>query len=1063
MDVGVNKGHYSVIGQGQVQLIVSASPEERRQYFEEAAGVVSYRQSKKETLRRLDEVQRNIEQVEVFLGDYESRMHGLKVQAGRAEKYLEYRKAHDEWVLAGSYRRYQQIRAELDEIERQKSDVSGEIEALETSSASTLALEASLAETRQNLSAEISGWEETLRGAERDRAEKDKLLAASEARLYSARRGLSEIDIAQAKLVKTVLGDASPSDRDVQSPKLQTQEIPGRDFLQSAKGADAPSRLSDLRKEVAVSLEQSDSELSRIDAELETTDGELRNLEERQTAEHDDIISAHEASAALESTLAALNSSAEEIRGRIETLAAQAAEDEQKRADLANQMSRLEQSRGAAGQAQTSSEMAVKEAESRMEVSRDRLMKLRAKLAEVEGRFRSLSAAEESREGFSASVRAVLERFDKRDEFVGVVRDLIEFDPAYTKAVEAALGPKLQHLIVSTGDTVKEILREVSGSLRGRVTFWALDLLPSPASARPLPAGDKIVGWAVRLLRFDSNLTRLFENLLGWTLVVEDMDTLLRVAKETRGISIVTLDGSYYRSGAITAGPTLGALLMGRKRELTESEERIKDMAAQMASEEETLQRACSELSASRAAQEAAFRRFKDADSEHVRVAASLDSCEHVAADRRARMESESAQLTEKLSAVSEARARQASAQELRGTGVMDLRPKIEELRRQIEGLRAERETAQRGLRTLQDRGRDLDRVESEFADLSARRAVLEEEIRSIEADMARLREELAGAESRASAAASELASRQARWSETLEQIESSRAEVSRISEHLQTLREARHRQDIRLTALSAEIANLKENVQSDVQVDLDSLTEAPAPPEGFETLNPEDIAGRLQEIQMKIHKLGAVNVNAIDEYNEVAAKHADLQKQLADLGLARDTLKDVQRKTDRICKERFVEVFERVAANFEQVTKKLFLGGEGKLILTESEELLESGVDIQLRPPGKGFTSLASRSGGEQSLAGLCLLFALFMEKPSPFCMLDEVDAALDDSNVGRLAKLIGEFSDKIQFVIVTHNKLTMQAASCLFGATMEEAGITKLISVRMKQAEEAALAAAS
>jgi len=249
----------------------------------------------------------------------------------------------------------------------------------------------------------------------------------------------------------------------------------------------------------------------------------------------------------------------------------------------------------------------------------------------------------------------------------------------------------------------------------------------------------------------------------------------------------------------------------------------------------------------------------------------------------------------------------------------------------------------------------------------------------------------------------------------------------------------------------------------NELQTDIETLTELPAAPAGWELRSAEECVTELRAIQLKMQKLGTVNVHAIEEFNEVSAKHEELSKQLADLTQARENLKEVLRKTDRICRERFADVFHRVAEHFQVVTKKLFLGGEGKLILTESEDMMESGVDIQLRPPGKGFTSIASRSGGEQALAGLCLLFALFMEKPSPFCMLDEVDAALDDVNVGRLTRLIEEFSEKIQFVIVTHNKITMQAAGSLFGATMEEAGITKLISVRMKNAQEAALAASA
>ena len=1042
MDVGVNKGHYSVIGQGQVQMIVSASPEERRQYFEEAAGIVSYRQSKKETLRRLDEVQKNLEQAGGFASDFESRMHGLKIQAGRAQKYLEYQNEYRHLYLFSACRRYQSIRDEMSEIAKNIEAAKNSLQALEQSAAESAASETALANRRVSLAEDVSACEAASREAAHQRAEKDKALAAIEEKLYSLKRGMNDIDFAQLKLARAISAHS------------------GADAAEIAR--DLSAWIERMKREIGVAVEVADHEVGRIRAELAATETRLHAEEENMDMNQADIISAHESLAALESTLAALATASDEIRARVEKLAAQVASDESNGARLKQELETHLQRRSECGQAQTSAELAAQEAEQRMDVCRGRLNELRSKMAEVEGRFRSLNAAEESHQGFSASVRMVLDRCDKRDEFLGVVRDLLSFDAAYSKAVEAALGPKLQHLVVSTGDTVKEILKEIGGDLRGRVTFWALDLLPPPVSAPSVNLRENQIGWAVSLLRFDEKFRKLFENLLGRTLVVKDMDALLETAKNLRGVSIVTLEGAYYRAGAITAGPTASSILIGRKQELSETETQLKTLLDLIASEENAHERACSEVAAARAAREAAYRRYKDADAEHARVTAEWESLANFALERRQLLDGELGQLTQKLAAITEARAKHSEMQESDGSPVV-ARLLLDDLRRQEQVLRSELETAAEALRAFQEKERDILRVEIESSEQSVRKQNLSNEIQTTESQIERLRQELSEAQVVLDLSAESLKARQSELAGVSAEIESARARAAEFLNQTQKFRDEIHRWELRLTAVAAERGNLRENAMNELQTDIETLTELPAAPAGWELRSAEECVTELRAIQLKMQKLGTVNVHAIEEFNEVSAKHEELSKQLADLTQARENLKEVLRKTDRICRERFADVFHRVAEHFQVVTKKLFLGGEGKLILTESEDMMESGVDIQLRPPGKGFTSIASRSGGEQALAGLCLLFALFMEKPSPFCMLDEVDAALDDVNVGRLTRLIEEFSEKIQFVIVTHNKITMQAAGSLFGATMEEAGITKLISVRMKNAQEAALAASA
>jgi len=1044
MDVGVNKGHYSVIGQGQVQSIVSASPEERRQYFEEAAGVVSYRQSRRETLRRLDEVQKNMEQAATFTAEYESRMHGLKVQAGRAQKYLEYQTAYRQLFLFSAWRRHHLIRQEMETIQGELALLEQELAAVERADAETADRESALTSERSNRLAELSERQDQLQKAEDQRVERDRAVILAEEKSYGLGRSLNELDLLENKLSR------------------QTEDLfpAGPEPKESLR-----FRIEQMKKEFGVAIEQQEDRAHRLQAELESVDARLQAEEARMEIGQAGIISARESIAALESTLAGLQQSSEEIRVRLEQLGAQCAADDARMSNLKADLEKRERRRAECGQVQTETEVLTREAERWLERSMNSLNQLRRDAAEIQGRYHHLCAAEESHEGFSASVRMVLDRFGKRDEFLGVVRDLITFEPEYTKAVEAALGPKLQHMVVQSGESVKDILRELSRDLRGRVTFWALDLLPPPIHAPAIDLNESTIGWAVSLLKFDPKLRRLFENLLGRTLVVRDMEALLLAAKTWGGRSaIVTIEGAYYRSGAITAGPTVGAILMNRKRDLSETEIRLRGLTDRLAVEEEQHTRACSEVAAARTAREAAYRRYKEADAEVVRAEADLQSVLLVARERKSQMEKTSEQLTHKLAAMSETRDRYDQIQLKAGQEEVQDRRLLDELRSHIQSLRTDQSAALSELRTLEEKQRDLTRIDAELLDLESRRQAIGADKQTAEDSVRRFREDLTRAEEASAGCRAAMKESQSAYAAIGQQIEQIRAESGERMRRSQQKREEVHRRQIRQTELGADRSNLRENVLNELpDVDIEQLTDPPATPAGADGRTAEDCVAETRDLQLRMQKLGAVNIHAIEEYNDVAAKHADLARQVTDLEQAKENLKDVLRKTDRICRDRFGEVFERVATYYQEVTKKLFLGGEGKLILTESDDLMESGVDIQIRPPGKGFTSIASRSGGEQSLAGLCLLFALFMEKPSPFCMLDEVDAALDDVNVGRLVRLIEDFSERIQFVIVTHNKLTMQSAGCLFGATMEEAGITKFVSVRMKTAEQQALAAAS
>jgi chromosome segregation protein len=659
----------------------------------------------------------------------------------------------------------------------------------------------------------------------------------------------------------------------------------------------------------------------------------------------------------------------------------------------------------------------------------------------------------------------------------GIVADLIEADPPYARALETALGRSLEAMVVSGTADAEAAIGYLRDGAMGTAAFWPLDRMPgADEEARwEVPAGDGVIGRAVDMVRCDGEFAGLVRRLLGRTLIVRDMPSALALAPALagQGIDQVTLEGDLVAAAGLMSGGRSGqereqSGLIGRRqqieslrREVEEDDRRLAALAGDASAAEaeakggsgqaEELERRIAELrdgiaemERRRYAGETEAKRLNERNGalcgEEVRIRAR-------AAELQAQIEAQEAELRrvdadradlERLAeahaeAVAEAeevlRSRQETADGLR-LRATSLRGRTEELGR--EALRLQNEKA--------SLLRQVEEVDAEVAEAMRRREALEAQRARDEEEMRRLHETQAEIERRRDGQAE-------RHQELALKARGLEDDIRARGRKLNEGRERLHGLELGLQELRAKADALRDRLLESHRVDVKELG---SPPDdgGFSA---DVIEKRIYEFQERMRRLGAVNMAALEDYDVQKERYEFLTKQRDDLLQAEDTLKKTIAKIDRTARSRFTDTFEKIRENFRKTFVAFFEGGEADLWMEPDQDPLEAPIHITARPQGKRLQYINLLSGGERALTAIALLFAIYLVKPSPFCILDEVDAPLDDANIDRFTRVLGQFARDTQFVVVTHNKKTMEVAESLHGVTMEEPGVSRLVSVRI------------
>lgn len=1053
LGTGVGTKAYSIIEQGRVGQIVSARPEDRRTFIEEAAGVTKYKSRRRAAERKLEYTQQNLLRVNDIVAELGKRLDSLERQAKKAEKYKRLKAEMRDIELHASSHRWLELHAARKVLDAQLAHLTGdEREALER----VKALEAGIGTRRLALEADAQALE------------------ALAAEVYALE---SQVQL-DAQNVKHWQEDLSATTQRVEAASHELAEVIERKATaerEKAEGLAELERMGVASREDEVTLQVREEELRRTTELL----GEVTRRLEAERKELVDVaarVANHESRlSALQQRRAELEQRQARLSGELEVLRAEEAQLESARREV---LERVEQHRQVTlellqrrGEEEASLER-LREAFTENEVM---VIALREELADKRSRLTTLEEIQRNYEGFDRGVRAVMLKAGSEPKAMGVfglVSDVVTAPPDCEKAIEAALGERLQHVIVESPERGWELVEYLKGLAEGRSTF-----VPVPRDlVEALPALDTpdVLAMALSQVQVADEVVRpLVTQLLSGVALVADAEAARRLTALHPAYTFVTREGEVARpsgvvTGGVLEGPAVGALQKKREvaelqQEVTRVEERYNELITrhyelqkQMGHTEGVLKG----LEKNRHAEELSLAGHeKDLHQAGSSLVKLRERIAGLSAERDQVAGSQASLDFEVESAKGELLHGQAD-RELRDDRVRLLSGELESLKARGESLTAEVTALKVKVASVSERGEAArQRVDvltvavDELTERAGRQAMAKDEgqahagtlaarISETEAERAARQEKLAGLRG-------DLDGRKGAHAEAQGQVREEESALKVQREKLDELTQGLSSVTLEERELSLELDHLVSSVEERHQVGIMEAVHLyhHAP------LLTDDAHAKLKELRAQVERMGEVNVTAIEEHQEIQERHAFLSKQQADLESSLAQLKEAIAKIDETSRLRFKETFEIVNEKFQQVFPRLFGGGRASLMLVQGAPGEEPGVEILAQPPGKKLQSVSLFSGGEKALTAVAMIFAIFLIKPTPFCLLDEVDAPLDEGNVGRYNEMVREMSKASQFILITHNKRTMEVVDTLYGVTMEEPGVSKLVTVKLHQ----------
>jgi chromosome segregation protein len=1078
---GAGTDAYCIIEQGRVDVLLQASNLDRRSIFEEAAGISRFKAKKVETLRRLERVDQNLQRLRDIIDEVEKQLRSVKLQASKAQRYQEYSTRLRELRVALGVQEYRQLMDQLDAaaavLDRLKA---------------ALAEHASLA----------SGWEADVQRLEAVLARLDDGLREQEARLGQARE--------QIKAAETTLGHerslAGELDTDLARARARVVETTGR----AGQLASVVSQAREELQQAEVHAQRQRDHVCGLEEAAQTAAAALAELRRQLAADKTEHLEQMRLAARLQNDAVSCKAQVDNLsreRDRLQQKTAQAAES---LASLDLELQELTEADAALqGRLQAARQVL---AELRQE--RERLQRLRDQTGEIVSRLRQersglasrvevLEGLERSHEGLGAGVRELLDRLARGDggpwrTVLGMLADFLTVKREYAPLIDLALGEWSQRFLVRDAEQLAEALAQLPQPFSGRVSFLPLQdagvegrgdgrrgnrllevslhgRVRMPLAPGGTPAHSGVVAVAESLVTCDHpELADLPAQLLGRTLLVRDLAVARAIAAHTSGYRLITLQGELLEpDGTLTVGTHHAeAGILSRKSELRELREqaatldrRIADAEADWAELRERL----AELETRDAAQQEAIEVLAE-------QAADLRARVERHRDRRKGLHEEVSLSRDEMQRVAREIEEQAASWQRARDEAAAAEAQVRDLQQRIE--RAEAASRQ-GDHDRQQRQHDATGAAVALAKCEERSAALRGQYEQAAADLEQRRQEAVHAEQalrdcKARLAYSQLTMLNAsaalahcsRDKEAAEvqvaamtaERQQHRQERMRLASQAQAVRnewrthqEEAHARELQVSDLRHRRDTLASRLAEDYQIDLaaqcaDPAAALAAPPPA------EEAEQEIAELRKKLGKLGSVNLDSLQEMNELEARAATLQTQNDDLTAAKRTLEEIIQKINQDSRRLFTETFASIRTHFQELFRKLFGGGMADIVLEDEADVLECGIEIIARPPGKELRSISLMSGGEKTLTAVALLLAIFRSKPSPFCLLDEVDAALDEANIARFTAVLRDFLSLSQFIIITHSKKTMACADVLYGVTMQESGISKRVAVRFE-----------
>ena len=1050
-DTGIGKEGYSIIGQGQIDRILSGKPEERRELFDEAAGIVKFKRRKAIAQKKLEDEAANLVRVKDILAELEKQVGPLERQSKAAREYLQLKE------------RLKLCDANLFLLET--AEIEGQL--------------AGLGKKEQILQGDL---DETREKSKKAREEYDRLqqkLEEAEQAMAARREALSQKTMGQSSLTGQI---------NVLKEQIHTEEM-NQEHLKKRREAIGASlkghelELSSHQEEAKLLEEQIGREAEKLQEarnRMADQDTQLHSLEEAIEGAKAEIIRVLNERAALTAKIQRYEAMLEQVqlrRSQVSQRLLMYKSDESVQDEL---LSKEEEALKQLTEKIQDSQLAYGAAEELLSQAQQEEKRLNRRLNDTQQeyhmaytRLESLKNLAERYDGYGNSIRRVMETRDRIRGIHGVVADLISTEQKYETAIETALGGSIQNIVTDSEATAKQLIAYLKKNKFGRATFLPLTSMNGgQAFSKPEALREPgIIGLASSLVQADPRYSGLVQNLLGRVVVADTIDNAIGLAKKFRySLRIVTLEGELLSPGGSMTGGAFknSSNLLGRRREIEELEETCKKALKTVEAIQKELNLKEGLVNEKREELEQLQKQLQKLALEDntIRIRISqLEEKKTQIRDSSGDLVIEHGQLEEQIREIGENR-------QLLKNDVEALTNQNDSSSQEIEKKSAVLEEA-RGLREAMAQA--VSEAQLSCAGLEQKRSFLKENIARVQGEVSKLKEELLQLENGQEDSGLAIEERRGRIAQLETQIEAFGQEAKRLSQQItedETAREGLLKSqkqyfegqealsdrisalDKDMFRLQAQEEKLRERLETASGYMWNEYQMSISQAEALKNQEYEDmprLKRLIEELKGSIRALGNVNVNAIEDYRQVSERYEFMRAQHEDLVMAKEELEHIIEALDEGMRRQFAEKFGEIRREFDKVFKELFGGGRGTLELMAEEDILEAGIQIIAQPPGKKLQNMMQLSGGEKALTAISLLFAIQNLKPSPFCLLDEIEAALDDSNVDRFAGYLHKLTKNTQFIVITHRRGTMVSADRLYGITMQEKGVSTLVSVNL------------
>ncbi len=1050
MDTGIGKEGYSIIGQGQIDQILSSKPEDRRNLFDEAAGIVKFKSRKETAIKKLEEEKINLTRLSDILSELEKQIGPLEKQSEVAKEYLKFRE------------RLKTLDVNMFLVENRNQK-----QQFEEAEKNLVIAQNSLAEARESYDKTKEEYENIQQRLEELDAEIDEARAKITDSSVKREKLEGQIGILNEKIKAASANDAHFKQRqsDEQTKIDEKKKELDKYLAEKALIDDEVAQLSVSRDAARKELDAVITQISNINDEIE----ECKNT----------IIETLGTRATIKSRLSSLETMKEQVNIRKAELTGKlvrARSDESRQEEiiqkLREEFDTITSEISVMNKEQKAAEQEVVRIREEMNKKDSELRKTQELYQQEKSRLEALANLTERYEGYGGSVKKVMERKDDTKGIIGVVADIIKTQPKYETAIEVALGGNIQNIVTDDEDTAKKMIQYLKDTKAGRATFLPLTSLDNPPELKAKEALEEpgVLGMADELVDTDPKYRSVAKAMLGRIVAVDNIDNAVKIARKYKyTIRMVTLEGELLVPGGAISGGAFknNSNLLGRRREMEDLEKNVEKYKQKVEDLKKEIEEAREKRNELRTKAEELRSSLQEKFIAQNTARLNVENEEKRQAEQKGNftdLKAESDEIETKLSEIAADRENANAQLEQSVELEKSCTEKVEKFQKELEGLHEIEETENEKVskwdiqyekiaQKQEFEQLNINRINEEIANEEKALEEIIESLKSNEEALLQNKKDIEEIKLTIEASSNV-------HDETTKELEEKKEQKNQLTvsqkEFFGKTEELNNQMlslDKEVNRLSAKREKCQEAIESQINYMWNeyeiTLTDA-AQLRDEEMTDVPAMRKEISSLKDSIRKLGDVNVNAIEDYKNLMERYTFMKTQHDDLIEAEEQLKGIIKDLDESMRKQFIEQFHRINTEFDKVFKEMFGGGKGTLELNEEEDVLEAGIRINAQPPGKKLVNMMQMSGGEKALTAIALLFAIQNLKPSPFCLLDEIEAALDENNVVRFARYLHKLAST-QFIVITHRRGTMESADRLYGITMQEKGVSTLVSVNL------------